>query len=80
MLQQDFRKHRLGPAPMGLGLSGFQDDTPSACFTDIPAEDLKEAQLYGDLMGKKARELRALDAPRSSRRDPDPDRRSQVSR
>ena len=31
-----------------------QDDTPNACFTDIAAEDLKEAERYGDLMGVKA--------------------------
>ena len=31
-----------------------KDDTPNACFTDIAAEDLAEAQRYGDLMGEKA--------------------------
>jgi hypothetical protein len=31
-----------------------KDDTPNACFTDIAAEDLSEAQRYGDLMGEKA--------------------------
>eukprot|EP00933_Yihiella_yeosuensis_P013337 TRINITY_DN12400_c0_g1_i9.p1 TRINITY_DN12400_c0_g1~~TRINITY_DN12400_c0_g1_i9.p1 ORF type:complete len:730 (-),score=214.24 TRINITY_DN12400_c0_g1_i9:297-2429(-) len=31
-----------------------KDDTPNACFTDIPAGDLKEAMAYGNLMGVKA--------------------------
>eukprot|EP00933_Yihiella_yeosuensis_P028799 TRINITY_DN22610_c2_g1_i1.p1 TRINITY_DN22610_c2_g1~~TRINITY_DN22610_c2_g1_i1.p1 ORF type:complete len:698 (-),score=120.28 TRINITY_DN22610_c2_g1_i1:276-2279(-) len=31
-----------------------KDDTPNACFNDIPAEDLKEAMTYGNLMGVKA--------------------------
>merc|ERR1740121_3119044 len=31
-----------------------KDDTPNACFTDIPADDLKEATSMGDLMGVKA--------------------------
>merc|ERR1719235_1545663 len=31
-----------------------KDDTPNACYTDIAAEDLAEAQRMGDLMGTKA--------------------------
>jgi len=31
-----------------------KQDTPNACFTDIPAEDLAEAERYGNLMGEKA--------------------------
>jgi len=31
-----------------------KDDTPNACFDDISKEDLEEAMMYGDLMGKKA--------------------------
>merc|ERR1711871_1853305 len=31
-----------------------KDDTPNACYTDIPAEDLAEADRYGKLMGEKA--------------------------
>ncbi|CAE8614147.1 unnamed protein product, partial [Polarella glacialis] len=31
-----------------------KDATPNACYTDIPAEDLKEAMGYGNLMGQKA--------------------------
>jgi len=32
-----------------------KDDTPNACYTDIPKEDLADAEkLYGDLMGVKA--------------------------
>merc|ERR1712187_567785 len=30
-----------------------KDDTPNACYEDITADDLAEAQRYGDLMGKK---------------------------
>jgi len=37
-----------------------KDDTPSACFSDITAEDLAEAEKYGNLMGTKA--LGILDA------------------
>uniref|UniRef100_A0A6U6WM98 DUF6815 domain-containing protein n=1 Tax=Zooxanthella nutricula TaxID=1333877 RepID=A0A6U6WM98_9DINO len=29
-------------------------DTPDACYTDIPADDLAEADRYGSIMGKKA--------------------------
>merc|ERR1719276_769923 len=29
-------------------------DTPEACYTDIPADDLAEADRYGSLMGCKA--------------------------
>jgi len=39
-----------------------KDDTPNACYSDISAEDLKEAESMGDLMGVKARGL--LDASR----------------
>jgi len=31
-----------------------KDDTPNACYTDIPEEDLKEAEKMGKLMGEKA--------------------------
>jgi len=31
-----------------------KDDTPNASFNDISAEDLKDAMIYGDLMGQKA--------------------------
>merc|ERR1712232_1181900 len=31
-----------------------KDETPNACYNDIPAEDLAEATKYGDLMGTKA--------------------------
>merc|ERR1712013_777297 len=31
-----------------------KEDTPNACYNDIPKEDLDEAQRMGDLMGKKA--------------------------
>merc|ERR1711871_1223674 len=31
-----------------------KDDTPNACYNDIPAEDLAEADRYGKLMGVKA--------------------------
>jgi len=34
-----------------------KDDTPNACYTDISADDLSEAQRYGDLMGQKALEI-----------------------
>ena len=34
-----------------------KDDTPNACYTDISPEDLKEAQGYGDLMGRKAKQI-----------------------
>eukprot|EP00933_Yihiella_yeosuensis_P013331 TRINITY_DN12400_c0_g1_i10.p1 TRINITY_DN12400_c0_g1~~TRINITY_DN12400_c0_g1_i10.p1 ORF type:complete len:218 (-),score=68.38 TRINITY_DN12400_c0_g1_i10:1319-1972(-) len=34
-----------------------KDDTPNACFTDIPEEDLKEAMSYGNLMGQKALDI-----------------------
>ncbi|CAJ1377097.1 unnamed protein product [Effrenium voratum] len=37
-----------------------KDDTPQASFKDIAADDLKEAQTYGDMMGSKA--LGILDA------------------
>jgi len=42
-----------------------KDDTPNACYTDIPAEDLAEAMKYGTIMGEKA--LGILDsAPKKS--------------
>jgi len=31
-----------------------KDDTPAACYSDIPEEDLAEAKRMGDLMGEKA--------------------------
>jgi len=31
-----------------------KDDTPDACYLDIPEEDRAEAKRYGDLMGEKA--------------------------
>merc|ERR1712159_980595 len=31
-----------------------KDDTPNACYTDISAEDLAEAEKYGKIMGEKA--------------------------
>merc|ERR1719191_2433440 len=31
-----------------------KDDTPNACYTDISAEDLAEADRYGTIMGQKA--------------------------
>merc|ERR1711988_1836971 len=34
-----------------------KDDTPNACWDDIPAEDKKEAMKYGDLMGSVAMDL-----------------------
>merc|ERR1712083_1085394 len=30
-----------------------KDDTPNACYTDIPADDLAEANRYGTIMGEK---------------------------
>jgi len=32
-----------------------KEDTPTACYNDIPPEDLKEAKRMGNLMGMKAR-------------------------
>merc|ERR1719199_1321988 len=34
-----------------------KDDTPNACYSDIPAEDAAEAKRMGDLMGKVALEI-----------------------
>jgi hypothetical protein len=34
-----------------------KEDTPNACYTDIPEEDAKEATRYGDLMGEVALKL-----------------------
>jgi len=31
-----------------------KDDTPNACYDDIPDEDKAEAKRMGDLMGEKA--------------------------
>ena len=31
-----------------------KDDTPNACYDDIPPEDKAEAEKYGKMMGEKA--------------------------
>ncbi|CAE7887959.1 unnamed protein product [Symbiodinium microadriaticum] len=44
-----------------------KDDTPNACYTDIPKKDLSEVKRISDLLGKKATDILVTEAKKRSK-------------